>query len=84
MSILIYSLLALFLGLCLDYVLGDPRGWYHPVMAVGWLTVRLESLLRALFRKTKTGERLAGLALTALVVGISTLLPAGALTASSR
>ena len=43
MSILIYSLLALFLGLCLDYVLGDPRGWYHPVMAVGWLTVRLES-----------------------------------------
>lgn len=79
MSILIYSLLALFLGLCLDYVLGDPRGWYHPVMAVGWLTVRLESLLRALFRKTKTGERLAGLALTALVVGISTLLPAGAL-----
>ncbi|NBH15440.1 cobalamin biosynthesis protein CobD [Lachnospiraceae bacterium] len=76
---LTYSLLALFLGICLDFFVGDPKGWYHPVMAIGWLISRLELLLRCLFFKSKTGERLAGVVLTALVVGISAFLPAGAL-----
>ena len=56
MNDLAYSWLALLLGILIDCFLGDPQGWYHPVMAIGWLINRLERLLQKLFPKTKTGE----------------------------
>ena len=60
---LCYHTAALFLGILLDAVIGDPKGWYHPVMAIGWLIQRLEQVLRRLFPSTKRGERLAGIVL---------------------
>lgn len=77
MMFLIYSWLALFLGILLDILFGDPQGWYHPVMAMGWLINRLEDLLRGLFPKTNIGEQWAGFCMTALVVIVFTFLPAG-------
>lgn len=71
-----YSTIALFLGILIDLMIGDPQGWPHPVMAIGWLIDRLERWLRCLFPRTKRGERLAGVLLAVMVVGISTLLPA--------
>ncbi len=79
MNFFMYSWMALFLGIWLDFFLGDPQGWGHPVMAIGWLIERLELLMRKVCPKTRTGEHLAGFLLTVLTVGISTLLPAGAL-----
>ena len=79
MNDLAYSWLALLLGILIDCFLGDPQGWYHPVMAIGWLINRLERLLQKLFPKTKTGEYFAGFCLTALTVSVSTFLPLGML-----
>lgn len=64
---LCYHTAALFLGILLDAMIGDPKGWYHPVMAIGWLIQRLEQVLRHLFPGTKRGERLAGIVLAFLV-----------------
>ena len=64
---LCYGTLALFLGIMLDFLIGDPKGWYHPVMAIGWLIHHLEQMLRRLFPNTKIGERLAGFLLALLV-----------------
>lgn len=79
MNMIIYSTIALFMGVLLDFIIGDPQGWYHPVMGIGWLIARLEKLLRSLFPKTPKGERIAGVFLAFLVIGVSTLLPAAAL-----
>lgn len=77
-----YSTVALFLGILVDLIIGDPQGWPHPVAAIGWLIGRLEGWLRRLFPETRKGERLAGFLLVVIVVGISTLLPAAVLRCS--
>jgi adenosylcobinamide-phosphate synthase len=51
----------------LDLAFGDPRWMPHPVKGIGWLALRLESLLRRSFLPL----RLAGIAAVFGVVGIS-------------
>ncbi len=65
-------LLAVVLGFILDLIVGDPHWLYHPVQAIGKLISVLEKLLRRIFPKTKTGERIGGCFLVIFVVGIST------------
>ena len=67
MGVGIYSAIALFLGILFDFLVGDPQGWYHPVMAVGWLVKKTEQALRGIFPHTPKGERLAGGVLAAVV-----------------
>ena len=43
---MIYSIQIL-LALLLDFVLGDPRSWPHPVKLIGWLCRRCEQFFRA-------------------------------------
>ena len=61
------------LGATLDLWLGDPRGWPHPVRAIGRLIVHLETVARRLINRAGGGastERLAGIWLTVHVVGL--------------
>ncbi|WP_193377095.1 adenosylcobinamide-phosphate synthase CbiB [Geobacter sp. OR-1] len=51
----------------LDLVLGDPRWFPHPVVAIGTLIKRAEPLLRRIVKN----ERAAGLLLVVIVVGVS-------------
>jgi len=53
-------------ALLLDLLLGDPRGYPHPVRVMGWAVERLEGPLRRSFR-----PRLAGAVLWAVVTGSS-------------
>ncbi len=76
MNIFAYSTFTLSMGILLDFMIGDPKGWYHPVMGIGWLISKLEKWLRKLFSKTKIGERIAGIIMVMLVIGLSTLFPA--------
>ena len=64
-------LAAVVLGFILDLLIGDPHWLYHPVQAIGKLISVLEKILRKIFPKTKTGERIAGCFLVGFVVGIS-------------
>lgn len=62
-----WTLLAVVLGFLMDLCFGDPRWLYHPVRIIGHGITFLEKILRKIFPKTKTGERIAG---GLLVVGI--------------
>lgn len=64
-------LLAAALGAALDLAFGDPRWLPHPVVLFGKLIALLEKLLRRVFPATKTGERLAGGVLAALMLAVS-------------
>ena len=64
-------LLVVVLGFILDLLIGDPHWLYHPVQAIGKLISVLEKVLRKIFPKTKTGERIGGCFLVGFVVGIS-------------
>jgi adenosylcobinamide-phosphate synthase len=68
-------LLAVLLGAALDLLLGDPRGFPHPVVLMGRLIALLEPPLRRLFPKTPGGERCAGAALVLCVGGPAFALP---------
>lgn len=63
--------LALAIGFVLDLVLGDPRGFPHPVRAIGGLISFLDGRLRAVAGGSAHAQRVAGCALVVLVVGAS-------------
>ncbi|MDO4616953.1 MAG: adenosylcobinamide-phosphate synthase CbiB [Lachnospiraceae bacterium] len=67
------------LGFVLDLIFGDPRWLYHPVRVIGNMISLFEKVLRALFPKTKVGERIAGVVLVILVTGITTFVTWGIL-----
>ena len=71
-----WSLGALFIGFCIDLIVGDPHSIPHPVVLIGKLISTLEKALRKLFPKTVKGENIAGGLLWLLVVAISTAVPA--------
>ncbi len=63
------------MGVVLDLALGDPRGWPHPVRAIGSLIGLVERGLRAAVARVGGGpkaELLAGLLLVVIVVGLTT------------
>ena len=47
-----WSLLALVIGFIIDYFLGDPQGFPHPIVLIGRLISALERGLRRLFPST--------------------------------
>ena len=73
------SILAVVLGFVLDLIFGDPYWLYHPIRLVGNLIMVLEKILRAVFPKTKNGERIGGIFLLILVTGITTATAIGLL-----
>ena len=79
-----WSLLALFVGFCVDLLIGDPHSIPHPVVGIGKLISFLEKGLRRMFPKTDGGEIAAGGVLWVLVVVICTALPAGILFLCDR
>ncbi len=63
--------LALLGGIVLDLILGDPRWFPHPIIAIGKLISFLDKTLRRLFPKTTGGEIAAGVVLWFATVGVS-------------
>ena len=72
---MVQSLAALIIGSILDFILGDPRGLWHPVQGIGWVISKLERFLRRLFPAGKKGERTAGCFLVLLTLFISVGIP---------
>lgn len=70
-----YSLIPVFTGFLLDFVLGDPQVPWHPIRLMGKLIVHTEKILRRIFSDTHSGELAGGLFLVLIVSGLSVLLP---------
>jgi len=70
----LWALGALPLGVGLDLILGDPKGWPHPVRAIGWAIARTERGLRVAVARSGGGpgaETIAGAVLATVVVGLA-------------
>lgn len=74
--ILVYHTLALSIGFVLDLILGDPQGWWHPMIVTGNLISKTERWLRKRFKKNEKSELKAGILLVIIVVFVSMLVPA--------
>jgi adenosylcobinamide-phosphate synthase len=75
------------LGFALDAAIGDPRGWPHPVRAIGWLIGVTEGVLRNLLARFGWGEsaeRFAGSVLAVFVVGTTSLMAWGVVACCDR
>ncbi|MEM8543232.1 MAG: adenosylcobinamide-phosphate synthase CbiB [Cyanobacteria bacterium P01_H01_bin.119] len=66
----------------LDYGLGDPWNWLHPVQVMGWAIAYLSKILLSIFKRPFT-QRLAGIALAIGLVGGSGLLGWGLVGAAA-
>ena len=75
MNGVIGTTIALGLGFLLDLLLGDPHGWWHPIVSIGHLIGKTEKILRRICKKTPGGELLGGVLLVLVVVSVSTAVP---------
>jgi adenosylcobinamide-phosphate synthase len=63
------GVIVLFLAASLDYLIGDPWGWVHPVQVMGWIITSGTQLLLN-FTTKKTIRRLEGVMIgSSLIVG---------------
>ena len=71
--------LAMVVGFAGEQLVGWPRRLYHPIMAIGALISKAEKLLRAVFSKSRAGERAAGILMALTLPLISLGLTGGLL-----
>lgn len=69
-------------GFLLDWMVGDPETWWHPVRTIGSMIRWMEGWLRRRFPKTAAGELAAGAVLAFTVPGVTTAAAAGLLWAA--
>ena len=73
------TILSVICGFIIDFFVGDPTIIPHPVILIGKLISCLEKLLRAIFPKTKAGERAGGIILAIAVPLVSAGVTSGIL-----
>ena len=71
METVVGTTIALAVGFLLDLLLGDPNGWYHPVITIGKLIAKTERFLRSRIPKTPAGELFGGVCLAVFVPFLS-------------
>jgi adenosylcobinamide-phosphate synthase len=72
-SVGIHPFLLVLLACGLDRLLGDPPGWPHPVVVMGWWINRLRRLAELLAGDRPWALRMAGFGITGVLVGGSAL-----------
>ena len=70
---IIYSTAAVFVGIILDFLFGDPNVWWHPICLIGKLISKTEKLLRKIMPDSL---RTTGVLLVVTVTVLSTVIPA--------
>ncbi|UKO98808.1 adenosylcobinamide-phosphate synthase CbiB [Nostoc sp. UHCC 0870] len=61
------SAIVLLIAAILDYLIGDPWGWPHPVQVMGWVISRLSKFFLQLCRQSHT-QRIAGIILALVLI----------------
>lgn len=76
-KLLITNVIVLLIAALLDYLIGDPINWLHPVQVMGWVISRFTNIALFLCKNT-LGQRIAGILLAILLIfgtgAISTIL----------
>lgn len=62
------DLLILFFVVLLDYRIGDPHAWPHPIIAIGWLIKHLEGFIRKIGLDNRFGGAVLWLMTVVMVV----------------
>ncbi|ACB49801.1 cobalamin biosynthetic protein [Crocosphaera subtropica ATCC 51142] len=65
------TIIILIFATILDYLIGDPWGWLHPVQVMGWLISRYSNFVLSIFH-TKTQRRCAG-----VILGLGLIISSG-------
>lgn len=69
------------IGFVLDFILGDPENWWHPVQGIGAMIAGLEKLFRKIGHLSEEPEkhiwrkRIFGALLVLIVVAVTTAVP---------
>ncbi len=61
------SIYVLIFAATLDYLIGDPRGWLHPVQVMGWIISRFTKFALNYSQNSLT-QRIAGIALGIILI----------------
>ena len=76
-KLLITNVIVLLIAALLDYLIGDPINWLHPVQVMGWVISRFTNIALFLCKNTLT-QQIAGILLAILLIfgtgAISTIL----------
>lgn len=70
-----YHMWAFVIGFILDLILGDPQGWWHPMILIGNLISTVEKWIRSRFPKSEKGEFYGGICLVCVVLVCATVVP---------
>ncbi len=70
----VLGLLALICAFLLDFSIGDPQGWYHPVRLIGKLIDALQKQLRSAASDNPAKLRRAGVSIVIVTVGATGLV----------
>ncbi len=65
------TIIILIFATIVDYLIGDPWGWLHPVQVMGWLISRYSNFVLSIYH-TKTQRRCAG-----VILGLGLILGSG-------
>ena len=71
-------------GCILDFVLGDPYWLYHPVRLIGALIAKCEQICRQIAKGSKLRLLIGGGVIFAVVLLVSTAVPAGLLYLAAK
>ena len=73
----IFTTAAIVIGVLLDFIIGDPEGWWHPVRFMGAIIKEIEAKLRSRIANNPHEKRRAG-----LLLWVSVIIPGAILFAS--
>ena len=70
-----YTFIAVILGFTIDFIIGDPHSFPHPVRLMGRIITALEKLMRRILGDTKMSQLIGGAVLWIVVCALSFCVP---------
>lgn len=79
-----YTFITVIIGFMIDFIIGDPHSFPHPVRLIGRMISALEKITRCIFGDTKNGQLIGGAVLWIIVCALSFCVPFAVVFAAYR